>query len=779
MLIPEDFFLIGRGRRTMAGNDLTHLSKEISNYDAVRQELNGHLKQHIPNHGEFIIHDKRYAFHTVSYGDNTSLMFDYTDKENGSEYNHVGIFVEDLPKEPLIGIYYSAKEHFKRLDNKDIPQEPTDFNKAFEQDRYFIGAGCIWWEKTVRPLDARGRQLKDDSGNLISYTKAHKLTNFSAQITKEIVRDDGAEIVRYLELTGKCGDVVLPPIEVPSDKFTAMAWVNAQWGAMPIISAGPLYKDHLRAAIQYVSPKAERHVIYSHKRWRQLFVNGSERWCYLHAGGAINGLGNNKEVEVEPGENKLRYYRLPEPPLDDDLLDKIEITLALVDEPTIAPKHVIYPLFGAVFRAPLCEALDADFTDYVTGKTGALKTAITGVIQAFFGAEFNEINLPGNWTGTANALERQAYLIKDAVFVVDDFLPRGNGGEVQRLHDKADRLLRGQANKAGRSRMRQDRTLAPEYYPRGIILATGEDVPTGHSLRGRMLITELKYGDVNLEQLSIAQKNAREGIYAEVMAAYLKWMSPKIEELKRTLADEQNKIRYEFRDMLTKVGAKGVHPKTYTTLASLYVGFTTFLDFIKEVSLGKYDEAYCKKLQADYKTTLLELAYKQIDYTETENPVNRFIKYIQTALTAGHAHVADFKNNYSPSQYNVNISNWGWQCQVHHKTTSDGEVEDVEEWRPRGDCIGWLGYEGGTTELYLDEGAAYRVAQKIAKEEGSGGLPTDKTLWKRLNEQGMLLRHETKRSTVRVRIAGSRKSVLCIDPNIINDAQKDDEGVHA
>jgi hypothetical protein len=69
--------------------------------------------------------------------------------------------------------------------------------------------------------------------------------------------------------------------------------------------------------------------------------------------------------------------------------------------------------------------------------------------------------------------------------------------------------------------MRQDRTLAPEYYPRGAIVSTGEDIPTGHSLRGRLLILSVQPEDINLEELSTAQEHAKNGVYAELMAVYI------------------------------------------------------------------------------------------------------------------------------------------------------------------------------------------------------------------------------------------------------------------
>jgi integrase len=104
-------------------------------------------------------------------------------------------------------------------------------------------------------------------------------------------------------------------------------------------------------------------------------------------------------------------------------------------------------------------------------------------------------HLPANWASTGNALEGLALAAKDALLVVDDFWPSGSSADVQRLHREADRLFRGQGNRAGRQGMRADATLRPPKPPRGLLLSTGEDTPRGQSLRARLLVQEISPGD--------------------------------------------------------------------------------------------------------------------------------------------------------------------------------------------------------------------------------------------------------------------------------------------
>ena len=115
-------------------------------------------------------------------------------------------------------------------------------------------------------------------------------------------------------------------------------------------------------------------------------------------------------------------------------------------------------------------------------------------------------HLPGSWSSTANALECQAYYACNAAFVVDDFVPVGTSWQVRAYQTSADKIIRSQGNQSGRARLSDTANLQTAYYPRGIIMSTGEDTPEGHSVRARLLILELSPGDIRTEQLTICQK---------------------------------------------------------------------------------------------------------------------------------------------------------------------------------------------------------------------------------------------------------------------------------
>ena len=387
------------------------------------------------------------------------------------------------------------------------------------------------------------------------------LCNFNAYLVGEKVLDDGFEKTSVFEIAGtRQNGQPLPAVQVPAAQFARLSWVTNHWGAQAVTFAGQGNQDHIRTAIQLLSGEVPREVVYAYLGWQK--IDGE--WIYLHGGGGIGKDGKMRALSVSLGDGRMKDYILPEPPTGDQLKKALRASLRLLE---LAPVRIMFSLIAATYRAPLGEIVPIDFSILLAGSTGTQKTELSAQVQAHFGAGFHGKNLPGNWYGTANALEKQAFSAKDAIFTVDDFAPAGTTSEVQSMHSKADRLLRGQGNRTGRARMKADGTLRHEYYPRGLILTSGEDIPQGQSLRGRMMILELTKGDVNLDILSEVQRAAADGLLAQAMSAYLQWLAMNFDRLKEELPDLQREYRTMARERLPHV-----HDRTPEIVASLLSG---------------------------------------------------------------------------------------------------------------------------------------------------------------------------------------------------------------
>lgn len=86
-----------------------------------------------------------------------------------------------------------------------------------------------------------------------------------------------------------------------------------------------------------------------------------------------------------------------------------------------------------------------------------------------------------------------------------------------------------------------------------------------------------------------------------------------------------------------------------------------------------------------------------------------------------------------------------------------GQYEQ-EEWRPNGERLGWIRGD----DLWLEPESAFAAAQKLARDQGTSILVKQRTLWKRLAEQGLLASRASARgtNTIRRTTAGMRRDLL-------------------
>ena len=546
-----------------------------------------------------------------------------------------------------------------------------------------------------------------------------RLTNFRCRIVGDVEEDDGAEVRRAFELEAKLGGRT-HRFEVPAARFAGMRWATEELGATAIVSPGMGTADHARAAIQSLSGKVPRRRLYAHTGWRE--VDG--RWLYLHAGGAIGADGLVKGVETSLGGN-LGLYELPDPPEGEELMRCVQASLGLLE---LAPERVSLPALTATYRAAL---VSADFSLCLAGPTGVFKTAYAALLQQHYGAEMDARHLPGGWSSTANALEGLAFQAKDALLVVDDFAPAGTAYDVARWHRDADRLLRGQGNRAGRQRMRPDGTLRPEKPPRGLIVSTGEDVPRGQSLRARFWTLELAHGDIESDRLTACQQDAAAGLYVQAMSGFIRWLAGRYEETVERWPSEVQQLRLAAT-------ASAMHRRTPDVAAQLAAGFALFLRFALETEALKETEA--SGLWERAWTALGEAAAAQGSYQSAAEPAGRFLELLAAAIASGRAHVAGPAGE-APDA----ARSWGWR-------------RVGIEWGPQGERVGWV--EGD--DLYLEPDASYAVVQRLARDGGAALAVAAQTLRKRLREKEHLasVDEARRRLTIRKTLDGRRRPVL-------------------
>jgi hypothetical protein len=516
---------------------------------------------------------------------------------------------------------------------------------------------------------------------------------------------------------------------VPADQFAFMGWPVKAWGTRAVVLAGAATADHLRVALQLLSGDVPRQIVYGHTGWREV----GDEWVYLHGGGAIGRDGPAAGVEVALPDALGRFV-LPGPPDGPALVEAVRASLGMLDG--LAPDRVAFPLLAAVYRAVLGPA---DFALQLSGPTGCFKTEAAALAQQHYGAGMNSRNLPGSWSSTGNALEAVAFAAADALLTVDDFAPTGSTADVQRFHREADRLLRAQGNRAGRGRCRTDGSPRPARFPRGLIVSTGEDVPRGQSLRSRLFDVDISPGDVKTARLTACQRDAAAGLYAQTLAGFVRWLAPRYENLRSRLGQEA-------ADLRDKARAEGQHARTPGIVADLALGMKYFLAFAVEA--GAITSHERDDLDRRCWAALGEAAAAQAEHVQAAEPSGRFLGLLAGVIASGRGHVAG-PDGGAPDK----PERWGWRL-----VPAVGENRR-DEWRPQGHCIGWVDGE----DVFLQPEAGYAAAQALAREQGDHLAVSARTLWRRMDEKGLLAGRDAvrQRYTVRRRLGGhDRREVL-------------------
>lgn len=535
--------------------------------------------------------------------------------------------------------------------------------------------------------------------------ETERLTNFGAKITRELIEDDGSsEEQRIFEL-----EVALKGerrmIEVPASKFAMMAWPTSQLGAEAIIFPGKA--DHARCAIQSLSPQIAKKTIYAHTGWREI----EGEWVYLHGGGAITAKGNRHDISVRL-PHSLRFMTLPEPAEGKGRADAYGAALGFL---RAFPLHLTVPVLGSVWAAILG---DPDYSVYVTGQSGCFKSELTGLAMSFFGPGFNRLTMPANWDDTANVLGAKSFTAKDAILCIDDFAPNGQKRHDEELHAKAERVFRAAGNRAGKGRLQSDMTERVSKEPRGMLISSGEDLPRGMSLQARLLIVPIEKGEIKSEALTLQQRAAAAGTFAQATATFLSWMAPRYAKVKDRFAED----RIAFRDQLAQQ-LKG-HSRQPTTTAHLAAAWRAWLVAAHEEKAITTKEAAA--LWRQIWTLLTHSGDEQKELQGSVHPVDHFLQLLQSVLISGRAHL---------------------------QTTDGEEPSEIGKlcgWRngqPNGNCLGWIEDD----VLYLAMDAAYAAANEQGHRNGEGLAVTKATMTKRLDERGLIcLRDEGRGRTIRV-----------------------------
>ncbi|MGI8913000.1 MAG: DUF927 domain-containing protein [Chloroflexota bacterium] len=608
------------------------------------------------------------------------------------------------------------------------------------------------------------------------------MCNFNATISEELISDDGVSEHGELAITGTLANGhPLGATKVALTQFSSMNWILPAWGSRAIMFAGQATRDRLRDAIQRLSGDVTRRRVYTHLGWRE--IDG--QWRFLHAGGAIgpsnsspgpipdakigpggpNIEGNSAcstrvngpidpigpqniyttppGIHVEP-PGGLDAYTLPEPTTGGSLRGAIRASLRMLD---VAPDSVTVPVYAAIWTAPIG---GADFSVHLEGRSGKGKTVLATLAQAHWGLPLGRKQRAiVEWKSTANFLEMVAFHAKDCLLLIDDYKPAGPPTERARWEAKLDQVIRGQANGTGRGRLSSDSSMRPVRPPRGLVLSTGEDVTTGESLYGRLFHVEAE--PLSWPLVTECQRDAGAGLYATALAGYLRWLADHYETVQAALADAIAQLRDRVPN--------GGHQRNPSTVARLFIGLRCFARYA--IDAGGITQSEASALLARGWDALVATSKRQAERQTTLDPARRFLALVDSALRSGRAHLLD-QTGKMPE---ANAARYGWVQNENRREIDPTRASDtsVDFWKPGGRHIGWT--DG--TNVWLEPESAYALVQLSARDQGDSIALQAKSLWKRLDEDGLLSSTSHGHNTTRVTLAGQRVRVLHLTSDIL------------
>lgn len=628
-----------------------------------------------------------------------------------------------------------------------------------------------------------------------------ELANFSAKIVAELFYVENPIKPREFEIEVKLKGKVHRVIIV-ADEFERMNWVVAQVGGGAIISAGHTVRDKVRAAIQLASGDCEIIPVYDRTGWVEI----GSAWGFLHADGAIHADSNSEtptapenrsdaKIDLEKGSGTstpktpfssgqggfpevrvrlsptLARYRLPQPRSQAEHVQAVRISLAFLD---LAPDKITFPLYAFLWRV-LIDGVR--YSMFLNGTSGIGKSELSALIVQHTGPEMDNEHLPESFASTANALAATGYEAANVPLVVDDYVPTGSSGKIQRTKDQAETIIRNQGNRAGRNRCARDGSTLGGREPRGGFLFTGEEAPDGVSLGARYFNVQVERGDVldptdphKNAKLRKYQELAKEGWLALATASYLRAIAPELEKIRREIVQDRLDFREVFRGSAS-------HPRVVDNAADLLAGFNQFLFHALQINALDYEKL--KSLWERAHDALRELLKDQESHQVEQDPSKRLFELLISALTTGRAHLHNEIGDEPDDLGSHRI--WGYEERTHripinqertsstatiapgrgqedleHDDEQEPKFKEIRYYVPRGEQIGWRRADN----IYLEPAKALGVAQRLAMEAGQPPIPLgQRAMGKRLADRGALASKLSDRNTQKFPIDGVYKDV--------------------
>lgn len=633
-------------------------------------------------------------------------------------------FNPDTSKQNLADFFYGGKTIVYKGENYYNPR----LLEGFTYDEEFEISEDIYkqYNDLLRPygyeFSSRGltRKISKQDG-----VEDKLVSNFIAVPIKYITYNNGNDvrtdvILKTILDTGK----ELGEIEVDINSFESGNWIsNGTWTLDTRISPNGNNKEYFKDSVKILSKIATKETRYSHMGFRK--IDG--KMHYLYHKGAI---GQNKDIKVDLSETGLEQYKFREEELSQsEIKECIDTSLSILGP---IEERITVPLLGTIYLAPLQNIFNElgianGFVTWILGESGTQKSSFAALLLSHFG-DFERDTIPCGFKDTVNSLEKQAFIIKDSVMLVDDYYPSQSLQESRKMEAVAESIFGMAGDKQGRTRMKQNgKDLRKSFSSRGIIMATGETFPDfAESRVARSVIVEIEKGDMRLDVLSFLQRS--KGNLNIAMREYIRWIIQNYDKVKEN-------IKNDFPIYRAKFNRDFAHARIPENMASLYIGCKTFFEFAKEQQVIK--ENMMEEWLYIVEENLLRLAKKQSLRTSDSKPDKMFFYAIQELVASGEAYFKPY---------------------LQEDRTLD---------KPYSTFLGC--YDSSQKAYYLIPGITYKAVVEYYGKQNMKFPLNQASLWKYLKKHDALKIVEGDRNTIRRKINKESIAVLAVAQEKISE----------
>lgn len=641
-----------------------------------------------------------------------------------------------LPEREARSVVRSA---YSRLPREPLAERPAQPAAAAQPDPDLDAETC---EKPKPGFEVR----YSDDGTPVLYRwkviegERHPvaIATFVPRVIAETVRHrpDGSTARTFdVQVRTACSKVVISiPPDVLADTRRFLTACLGAVGADAGLTDPGAAKYLPLAALELAPPDRPREVVYEVTGWEK--IDG--RLCYLSPRGGIGvprGVKvdlSNLEAAIRVGEDELTIGGVVDEG-DDVFRAGVRALLSCVLH--CFPRRVMLPLLGFVFLAPLLRWSPVPDRPavHLVGTTGARKSALLSLLQAFFGC----LRFLLTWISTGNHIEIAMAPLRDMLVTVDDLKATVGDRGVGR------RVLQSYADRRGRGRANRDGSLAPARYAGGLLLSAGEDTPANEaSVAARSLFVSIRRDAADLEFLTEAQAAAP--ALATVTGRFIAWLLEQGEpSIRAEMGARVTEYRNDYRACLA--GGRGVNDagRVATSCALILAGASFLFEFLHSTQALSAEEK--EAMLAETREALTRLALSQASIMLEETYAKAFLTAVRTMLE-------------TRDLYLIPV--------VQGKDVPPlDEVSIPSSYPASARAAGWKHPDG---EIWLRPDVVLSLAGPWLTKQGKP-MPSVEGLYSQLIDAGVLSRQSSDRTTYVTRIGGKAIRVLALKSTALDE----------